>query len=304
MRKSQSVFRDDEVASGQCRNNLWYSEGISSIGVPVAESQQTPSVDTMVQDESVGQGQSEQVPVQPVTGDSESATAVAVLDAPVTEATLESAIVAEGPENSITESVVDAQEPIAEPVDTASVSGSVEAVEEPPTVQESTPEAVTEAPEGLGVPESVAVAQEPQITDSPTTENTVDSEAETIPVSLPGSTESAESSAVDEAAPIEAAAAVSTQPDPGEVLTAVESELSAPLDVVDTAVTEVEQSDTSQDADLDTPPTPVEEMAETKTEEQSPVIELLTLSPIPARAAFLPIESSQNRPGYTLRGLF
>ena len=290
-----------EVVSGQCRNNHRHSEGSSSIGVPVAESEQIPSINLTDQVESVGQDQLEQVPEQPAAQDFDPTTAVAVMDPPVTEATLESAVAAEGSENSVTESVMDTKEQGTEPVDTALVSEPVGAVEEPSTaIHESASEPATTV---SGAEESVPVAEEPQDSASPT-DTSAQEATETIPVSEPGSMESYDPSAVAEVEPTEAAVAVSSETAADEVPTVVVSEPWASPDVADTVNPEAEQPGNSRESTLGTPPIPVEENGEGATEEKRPVLEPLSVSPIPVRSAFLPIQSAQNRSGYTLRGLF
>jgi hypothetical protein len=236
----------------------------------VAESEQIPSVDLTAQVESVGQAQPEQVPEEPGAQDSEPTTAVAVIDPPVTETPAESAIVAEGPENPVAESVLGAQEQDSEPIEPISVSDPIEAVGEPSTAQEFTSEVATEVSEGSGVEDTVPVAEEPQIADLPT-ENKVDPVAEPIPVSEQGSLES--------------------------------GPLACP-DGADSSVPEAEQAENAQESTVGTPPIPVEDTVEREGEEKRQAVESLIVPPIPVRLVFLPIQSAQNRPGYSLRGLF
>jgi hypothetical protein len=270
----------------------------------VAESEQTPSVETTSQDESVGQGQTEQVPEQPAVQDSESTTAVAVIDPPVAETPAESAIVAEGQEAPVAESVMDAQEQDTQPVDTALASDPIEAVGEPIAAkQESASEPATEVSEGSGVEDTVPVAEELQIADLPT-ENKVDPEAEPIPVSEPGSMESSDPSAVAEVEPTEAAVAISSEPPVDEVPTAIVSEPVVSHEVAETANPEAEHAENAQESTVGTPPIPVEDTVEREGEEKRQAVESLIVPPIPVRFVFLPIQSAQNRPGYSLRGLF
>jgi hypothetical protein len=249
----------------------------------------------MAQDGSVGQGQ----PEQPMAEDFQPAVAVAVMDPSAEEPVPESAATAEKPEDSANESVMETKEPDTEAAQSASVSDPIGAAEPSSAQQESTSEAAIES----GVEEIAPIAVEPQNSIFPT-DISAQEATETALVSEPESTASADPGMIAEGESAEAAVGVSSEPSDSEVPVAVESELSAPQDVVDSAVTEVEQLDNSQDSNLDTPSMAIEEIAETKTKERSAVIEPLAVSPIPARAAFLPVQSARNRPGYTLRGLF
>lgn len=256
----------------------------------MAESEQTPSVEMMAQDESVGQGQPEQAASQ----ESEPAAAVAMVDSPVAEPTPESAVVTEDPENRVTEPILDAQGHGTEPVDTASASDPVGAADVSIAKPESDSEADTIVSGGAEIQESVPVAEEPQGSTSPT-DTPAEEAAETNPVSEPGNPESADPSAVGETEPVVAAVE--------DASTAIESATSSSQDVADEDVSEMEQPENVEDIPLDTPPVPVDANVENEAEE-NPAIEPLSVSPLPVRLGFLPVQSAQNRPGYTLRGLF
>jgi hypothetical protein len=261
----------------------------------VEESEQTPLVDMTVPDKPVEQDRSAPVSEQPAIPDSEPETAVAVLDA---------------------------QKSSTEAVDSESLSDPVGIAEESSTADpEPAVEAATTVSEGAGVEKHDSVAEEPQIGDSPT-ENTVDPVAQTTPISQPESTESPDIGVVAEAEPA-GTVAVSSETVADEVPTAVESAASVSEDAQDIAITEADKPESPQDASLDIPlmpmeqsenvqdpsiaavPTPVEENTEKETErKRTVVIEPLAAGPIPARFAFLPVQSARYRPGYALRGLF
>ena len=117
---------------------------------------------------------------------SEPAAAVAVMDPPVDAPTPESAVVAEGSENNVTESVADGQEPIATPIESIPNPDPVPAAEEISTdISEPAPVAVTTQPEGMAGGESVPVAEKPQDSASPT-DIPAEKATETVPVSERG----------------------------------------------------------------------------------------------------------------------
>jgi hypothetical protein len=236
----------------------------------------------MVQDESAGQGQ----PEQPVAQGSEPTTAVAVKDAPAAEPTPEFAVVAEGPENSMTESVMKSQTPDTEPVDTGLVSDPAGAVKDASiATQEPASDAATIVSEGAGVPDTVPVAEE--------SASPKDTPAEEAPVSEQEGTE-----------PTETDVRVLSETVVAEGPTGVESESLASQQAEESVLSEAEHPENSQASALGTPPMPVEKNGEREAKEKRPATDPLAVSPIPVRSAFLPVQSAQNRSGYTLRGLF
>jgi hypothetical protein len=252
----------------------------------VAESEQTPLIDMAAQDESVGRG-------QPAAQDSEPVTAVAVKDSPAAETPAESDGVLREPENSVTETVMDTREQDPEPVGTGLVADPVGAVEEPSAAKSEA--ALEPAMTVSGIEESVSVVLEPQDSASPT-DTSVQKTAETVLVSEAGTTDSAGPIVVAEGRQPETAA--------DETPTATESEPSVSQQTEETIITEVEQTESSPESMLGTPPTPVEENGEKEAKEKRQAIKPLSVSPIAIRPAFLPVQSAQNRSGYTLRGLF